>query len=645
MSFTLKIENVDYSLEPYKLTMDWAPEYIEEHNNNNTGSNVLRSADILYSGQFTGLETTGTILDLREAFRATYTELRTAGVDVDTTAEADRTTMCTVNLASGGNEYDFDYKYGYIYDHIHPSVLKVCIFGAALDPADISGEGWEVHTGQYTIEIDYNGVQQLEEDICAVIIRHKNNFNGLDGTDSIILGSLIGCLKPIRQTTWNFYLDQLIPEYDLRFEVSTFDQWDEIEPGLLFPPALLATNYYGCAPIYMQPYVDNNAQIGDIVLSPGRAPSDANNNVYGAVYISSLYNIKINGVEYNPDAPADSQSDNTTPHDYNKKTFYDNSDYIPDDGIPVNDALDTGFIHAYNMQPSDAKDLADYMLTDSFIQGVKHLFADPIDYIISFVMLPVVPSVSGGAHVMIGGVDTGINGGLISNQFLRFSCGKLKCAELWNGFIDYAPNTRVSIFLPFVGIRELSPDDVMDGTVEIVYRIDVLTGEFIVTLCSDTSRALNGIIAAYNGTMGMDIPITAVNYQNKLNALTSAISGGIGVAAGVATGNAVGVMSGGASAVFGVTDAVMSKPTIERSSSLSGSSGVLGNFTPYFIIDRPVQALPSNYKKLHGYASKIGGTVGDFSGYLECEAVDLSASCTDAERAEIISLLKGGVFV
>ena len=95
-----------------------------------------------------------------------------------------------------------------------------------------------------------------------------------------------------------------------------------------------------------------------------------------------------------------------------------------------------------------------------------------------------------------------------------------------------------------------------------------------------------------------------------------------------------------------MAQAILSKPTIERSSSLSGSSGVLGNFTPYLIIDRPVQALPKNYSALNGYSSEIGGTLSDFSGYIEVESIDLSGvACTDAERSEILAMMKGGVFV
>lgn len=645
MEVTFNIEGYDYKVTAYRLIMDWSDQYIKEHNNGNTGANVGDTSSYLWSGHFTEVRDYGTYVDLRQAFYDTYMRLREDGVYVDTTS--DPHTMMNIKL--GGDETpsaNFDYNYTYIYAPADAAKLKVIIYGGTLDP-DNAGGG--TRYGTYEIIINYNGEPVLQEKLTCHVIRHINRLDSVNNNDSIVIGGLTGCCKPVRGANWTYGPSGIQVSYDLNWQYITYDMWDPVEPGLLVPPPLITTNYFGYAPLYLMPLVeDASIPIGTVLgTSPQTFPTTGgNNNIWGAVFLYSAYRIRINNTLLDVDTPADSQSDNTNPHGYNDKTFYDTSDYLPDDGLPSSDALDTGFIHAYSMTPGNAHSLANYMLTDSFIQGVKHLMADPIDYIVSFVMLPVEPDTTSSANIMIGGVDTEITAYPVTNQFKRVSLGSIKCAELWKGFPDYAPATRVSIYLPMIGIRELSVDDVMDGTLEVVYRIDVLTGEFICTLCSNTSRALNGIIAAYNGTMGMDIPITAVNYQNKLNALTSAVSGGFGVTSGVVTGNALGVAQGTAGAALGIAEAALSKPTIERSSSLSGSSGVLGNYTPYLIIERPVQALPKNYAKLKGYASKIGGSVSDFTGYAEFESVELKGiACTDSERSEILSLLKGGVFV
>lgn len=644
MDISLDIEQDKYYLTPYQMLMDYSDIYIKEHENEQIGANfegVYNSC--LYANNFTKLLGVGNLLNLRECFREKFSELRTAGVDYDSTLNPH--TMCEIEVEDlSGTPTTYNYSYGLLYNHQYRNQLTVRIWGLVFDP-DFIGHGAGTITGYDDIVIDYDKPQSIRENLIAYSIRHLNTLPAMDerleGSNTIVIGTFNGICKPIREMGFDPISVESGLRYYLRFVYSTLDMYDDIPEGLLTPPpqSLLHTFYYGYCPIYMIPFTDVTASIGDYV-APAINPSAP----AGGVYLNSIYSIKINGVEYESENTSDSQSHTTPEHDWNSKTFYETSDYIPSDGVPINDALDTGFIHAYALSPAIAKSLSNFMLTDDFIEGVKHLFADPIDYIVSFCMLPIEPTTGGSANIMIGGVNTEIQADIIAEQFKEFKCGKCKCDELWNGFVDY--NTKVSIYLPFVGIKYLNVDDVMTGELEVIYRVDVLTGEFIVTVNSNTKRDLNGIIAAFNGCMGMDIPINAVSYQNKVQALTSAVSGGIGFASGVASGNALGAVSGAGTAVTGVAEAVLMKPTIERSGSLSGSSGVLGNYTPYLIIERPVQALPKNYKDLNGYASRIGGKVGDFSGYLELDEIDLSGiACTEAEKDLILQAFKEGCFV
>lgn len=644
MDIELDLEEDKYYLTPFDMLMDYSDSYIKEHEHESIGANFEGFVNsCLYGYNFTKLLGVGNLVNLREAFREKFTELRTAGLDYDSTQTPH--TMCELELEDlSGNETTYNYSYGLIYNHQYRNQLIVRLFGMVFDP-DFIGGGSGTQYGYLDITIDYDKSQTIRENLIAYTIRHLNTPAAanarLEGSITIVIGTFNGICKPIREMGFDPISTESGLRYYLKFLYATLDMYDDIPEGLLDPPpqSILHTFYYGYCPIYTIPFADLNAEIGDVV-DPTAFPAAPS----GSLYLNNLYGIKINGVDYEASNTSDSQSRTTPEHDWNSKTFYETSDYIPSDGVPINDALDTGFIHAYLMTPTNARALANYMLTDDFIEGVKHLFADPIDYILSFSMIPVQPTTGGSAHILIGGVDTEISADVIAEQFKEFKCGKCKCDELWNGFVDY--NTKVSIFLPFVGIKYLNVDDVMTGELEVIYRVDVLTGEFIVTVNSNTKRDLNGIIAAYNGCMGMDVPINAVSYQNKIQALTSAVSGGIGFAAGVASGNALGAVSGAGSAAAGVAEAVLMKPTIERSGSLSGSSGVLGNYTPYLIIERPVQALPKNYKDLNGYASRIGGKVSDFSGYLELDEIDLSGiACTEAEKDLILQAFKEGCFV
>ena len=316
--------------------------------------------------------------------------------------------------------------------------------------------------------------------------------------------------------------------------------------------------------------------------------------------------------------------------------YKDTSSRISGPGLPLTSALATGFIKAYNPSAGEASALKNYMLTDSFITGVKKLMANPIDYVIGFHMIPVKP-VGTSNNIILGGIDTGISSTQITQDYVQFDCGSVQVPEYWGAFIDYS-STKVEIYVPFVGIMPLDVDDVVNATLTLSYNINVLSGACTAYLDCDTGRTLHSVVYYWNGNMQSSLPITNNDYSQKLS---MAVQGVGQLAGGMAAGNgALGAM--GAASIIG---SVLKKPLIQKAGSLGSDAGMLSQFTPFLIITRPVQALPANYKALNGYAAQIGGTVGSFSGYLECESVELAVSCTDAERDEILTLLRGGVFV
>lgn len=356
-------------------------------------------------------------------------------------------------------------------------------------------------------------------------------------------------------------------------------------------------------------------------------------------YIPSYDNLQFNATDPE-DLPPAHQDPND---DVNKPSgppgvYKDVSSRISGPGLPTTSALSTGFIKAYNLSAGQSQSLSAYMLTDSFIQGVKKLMANPIDYVIGFHMIPVKPTTTS-HNIIIGGVDTNISSEMITQEYVQYQCGSIQVPEYWGAFIDYS-STKVEIYVPFVGVMPLDIDDVMNATLTLTYNINVLSGACTAFLDCDTARTLHSVIYYWNGNMQSSIPITNNDYSQKLSMMMS----GVGqLAGGFASGNAANMGMGAAS----IIGSVLKKPIIQKAGALAGDVGMLSQFTPFLIVTRPVQALPANYKALNGYASEIGGTVGSFSGgYLEVEQVDLSGiACTDSEKAEIEALLKGGVFV
>jgi hypothetical protein len=244
-------------------------------------------------------------------------------------------------------------------------------------------------------------------------------------------------------------------------------------------------------------------------------------------------------------------------------------------------------------------------------------------------------TVGGGADtsIKLGNVETGINGNPISSG--GYSAKKVingfTIAPLFNNFLDYEPYTKISVFLPFIGIKELQPSQIMNKVLSLEYVVDIVTG-----ICKCIVKSGGKQIADYDGSIGIDIPITSSNRaQIELSYITSAL----GVVGSVAMGSPLGVVG---SVLSGASSSYHS----ETKGTSSPTTGVYGALTPFVIFDRPKYTLPSTYGKTKGFVCNKTCTIGSLSGFTVChENVKLSGiSCTNEELEEIKSLLTSGFF-
>lgn len=324
-------------------------------------------------------------------------------------------------------------------------------------------------------------------------------------------------------------------------------------------------------------------------------------------------------------------------------TYQQNSDPITDTKLPTNDSLTSGFIKAYNPTDSQLQSLATFLLSDDFLTNVSKLFENPMDYIIALLMLPITPTTSGTSRISCGGVDTKVDANRISKQFIIIDMGSIKIAEKWGGFLDYAPNTSVKIFLPFIGFRDLEVDDVMNATLSLKYKVDVLSGACVASINCNTNKKLNSTVYYFDGNMSLPCSITAVDYNNRYSSILQSIGGVASAGVSAVAGNPLGVATG----IISTANAVLgSKPIVQRSGNISGNTGIISQSTPFIMISRPTQSLSTNYKSQIAYPSNISGKISGFKSYTEFESVKLDGiPCTQQELNEIETLLKGGVYL
>lgn len=387
--------------------------------------------------------------------------------------------------------------------------------------------------------------------------------------------------------------------------------------------------------------------------------------------------------------------------------FDNTDDEIPMSTLPSLSFASTGFCRVYSPTLSQLSDLASYMWTDqTFLQTLANhiiqLLEDPMQAIISLSLVPCPVSVGTAESVKVLFIPIpDVSMAPVLNQFVDVDCGTLNVSGYYGSALDYNPYTKISCFLPFIGMVELDTDEVMGKTIGITYRIDVVSGA-----CTATIKADGSVYYQFSGHCSVQMPVTSADFSGYVSAImsTAKLVAGLGASAAGApalggallgappigsksttqtttsggevtlttrnpeTGRQItagrvttgpqtketvhipGGMNFGELAIRSVSNtvgAVMnSKAGIQHSGGFSGISGYLGVRYPYLIIKRPRLCNPNQYGQYNGRPSMIYVNLGSCVGYTEVQSIQLTGiPATNPEMSEIAELLKSGVIM
>lgn len=282
----------------------------------------------------------------------------------------------------------------------------------------------------------------------------------------------------------------------------------------------------------------------------------------------------------------------------------------------------------YNPTLEQVNQFGSWLWSSNFVEQLKKLFSDPMQAIIGLHKVYSPVQTSGQGTIKCGYLDSGVPSKLVSEQYITVDCGSVDLQEYFGNVFDYPPYTEVSIYLPFIGIRQLDPSDVMRSTISVKYRIDVLTGACLAEVNVQRDAA-GGTLYTFSGDAAVRYPVSSGSYMGI-------VSGLIGVATNVVSGNLL-------PALGGVTRL---HTNVERSGSFTGNSGAMGSKVPYLIISRPQPAMADKFETLSGYPSNTYTLLSDCKGFTQvkyCHVENLSA--TETEKKEIERLLKKGVIL
>lgn len=341
------------------------------------------------------------------------------------------------------------------------------------------------------------------------------------------------------------------------------------------------------------------------------------------------------------------------PEGYTGGGFDDHSDVI---GLPPKpqSILSLGFINVYKCAANALKDFGAELFPEinfptslSDVGEVIAAVSDSIwnskliDYVISVHCVPGdVPAgdledIKVGARTM-----TGILARKITNEYIDFDFGSISVAPYYHNYADYM--TQVQLYLPMYGFISLRPEEIIGGSIHLIYRFNVIDGSFqaFVFSTSNRSKMKESLIGQYGGSCVVHLPVSNVSYSTMFSSLI----GGAMTAASVASGAAPGIA--GAMAMTNVFTQAAQGGDAKKSNSYNASASFMSRLKPYVIVTRPLSSFSPRYNIENGLPSNVSRAIGTCRGFTTAENIILDGiPCTDSEKEKIRAFFRSGVII
>lgn len=295
-----------------------------------------------------------------------------------------------------------------------------------------------------------------------------------------------------------------------------------------------------------------------------------------------------------------------------------------------------GIAGVYNPTLDQIKSFTGWLWSENPITQLQQMFSNPMNAIIGLHLIYVTPSTSAEKTIGVGYLDSGVLSKVVSNQYVTIDCGTITIPSYYNNVNDWNPYTKISCYLPFIGIVKLNTDDLMSSNgnlsqLNITYKVDVLTGACLAMLKVRRGSS-NAILYQFNGSCSVQLPLTSGNYGGIIASL-------ITTAVGVTTGFTP-------LAIGGAMSLTHPKAEIQRSGQLGANVGAMGIKKPYLIIERPYSKYAGSYAKHIGYPSNNTLKLSACKGFTRVKSTDVNnINTTEEERKMILNLLTNGIYI
>lgn len=328
-------------------------------------------------------------------------------------------------------------------------------------------------------------------------------------------------------------------------------------------------------------------------------------------------------------------------------------------------SVDNLVSRSYVITEGNLQTFAAFLWNNDLQQTMYANQVSPMENILSLKRLPFAVGTTGSdVNIWLGNVQTNAQGKLTDDGHIQ-SIGSTTFLVFNDSYLDY--DTNISIYLPYCGIFTIPTSlcykqsidlnglpHINGRTLSVNYYYDIIFGTCAAELLIDGVT-----FAVYNGTCGIDIPVTQSNRASVENALVR--SGG-NAAVGILQSFASGVVSALSGNIGGVVGSIVgmagtsakeqiNQQTQERHYTTAGGfSSQVASFLSASVVviyDHALYTEPGDYAHENGYPTNLGLNMSGLSGYTELDgSIEIEGiSCLDEERTLLKQALMDGFYL
>lgn len=331
------------------------------------------------------------------------------------------------------------------------------------------------------------------------------------------------------------------------------------------------------------------------------------------------------------DGNHDNSSDTTGSSDYYNED--NDSPFEPQAHNPTWNG-GTSLYTLFKMNFRQIEDLITYLCSNTWQSAVTNLgLGNVFGAIAKCITVPfdVSSSIDKWDTMKILGIDTNVAISGVVNHLQRINCGTITIDRYFGDFKDYAPYTKCFIYLPYIGVNEISINQVQGKELSLVYGVDLLDGSCVARLSADDKQ-----LYSFSGNMATEYPIVGKTPSSPLAAATNILGDISGNSTLVATVGLLGSVLTGQN----------SSSAFQTVGGVAGNWGNVGVLTPFVYLERPVQSIPNNYGTSFGWTCNKYLKLDALTGYTEVdESIHLSTTATDEEKEMLKEILTSGFYI